>query len=74
MFRLEVRGAAAASHALDRGRARPVPPVRGGVVRGGRDAALDAEAVFTSIVNMARGRAAAVAVERRWEPGVSVTQ
>jgi hypothetical protein len=76
VFRLEVRGAAAASPlAGPRGkwlRVASVPdlfrPFAGWFVdglagSGGRDAALAGEAVFASIVNMARGRAAAVAVE-----------
>ncbi|XP_062210282.1 probable N-acetyltransferase HLS1 isoform X2 [Phragmites australis] len=69
------RGAAAASRALDRVakwlRVPSVPdffrPFAGWFVYGlggdGDDAALAAEALFVSIVNMARGKAAAVAVE-----------
>lgn len=70
------RAAAAATRALDRAakwlRVPSVPdffrPFAGWFVyglagSGGRDAAMAAEAVFASIVNMARGRAAAVAVE-----------
>ncbi|EER92674.1 hypothetical protein BDA96_01G494900 [Sorghum bicolor] len=69
------RGAAAATRALDRVakwlRVPSVPdffrPFAGWFVYGlagtGRDAAVAAEAVFASIVNLARGRAAAVAVE-----------
>ncbi|CAD6262352.1 unnamed protein product [Miscanthus lutarioriparius] len=62
------RGAAAASRALDRVakwlRVPSVPNLfRPFAGSGGRDAALAAEAVFASIVSMARGRAAAVAVE-----------
>ena len=69
------RGAAAATRALDRVakwlRVPSVPdffrPFAGWFVYGlggdGRDAAVAAEALFASIVNMARGAAAAVAVE-----------
>ncbi|PAN50974.1 hypothetical protein PAHAL_9G561700 [Panicum hallii] len=69
------RGAAAATRALDRLakwlRVPSVPdffrPFAGWFVYGlggdGRDAAVAAEALFASIVNMARGAAAAVAVE-----------
>ncbi|WVZ55911.1 hypothetical protein U9M48_006512 [Paspalum notatum var. saurae] len=69
------RGAAAATRALDRAakwlRVPSVPdlfrPFAGWFVYGlagaGTDAATAAEALFASIVNMARGRAAAVAVE-----------
>ncbi|OEL32904.1 putative N-acetyltransferase HLS1-like [Dichanthelium oligosanthes] len=69
------RGAAAATRALDRVakwlRVPSVPdffrPFAGWFVYGlggdGRDAAVAAEALFSSVVNMARGSAAAVAVE-----------
>ncbi|TVU48009.1 hypothetical protein EJB05_07628, partial [Eragrostis curvula] len=69
------RGAAAATRALDRAakwlRVPSVPdlfrPFAGwfvyGLGGGGGDAALAAEALFASVVNMARGRAAVVAVE-----------